>query len=540
MIGVLNGIKIQGMSAAVPKFVECNDAYEDILGKRRLKKQIRLTGVQQRRVARNRQHTADLCCAAANKLIRHLEWNKEDISILVLVTQSPTFCVPATSFFVQEKLGLSKNCVVFDVNLGCSSVDNGVQIVGSLLEKEEYGKKALLLVGDTSGTMLKPSCDYNADVIADRLLFGSGGAAVAMERVHNSKVYYQNESNGSGYEAIHSFLSAPMEMDGEKVFDFAINDVADSVDLFRKHFNLSEEMIDYYVFHQAQRLILDNLAMTLDIPEEKELRSIEEFGNTSGTSVIISVCHNVDKLKKNEETRLLMTGFGVGLSWGSVYALVPSNNILPIIETNEFDDLGKKERRKLFGRQVLILNADTEVGIYMARYLDDKSARLILHGNDQMKLDELKNSLFYDHTVVSNENEIEAAINMINYKSINGVLICHQTVEAYSSLIHSLQEKKLLKTDSAVLSLVRENEYNDSGKSPDICHCNTIVFDDSKLYFTDMSGTGQEWGEVVFDENKAEGARQAFVLAETTEFFLSDKVRYLDKTVLRIKQQKDD
>lgn len=120
-------------------------------------------------------------------------------------------------------------------------------------------------------------------------------------------------------------------MDGEGVFTFAINDVVRDINAFKSEWMLQENDIDYYVFHQAQKLILDSVAAGCGIDECKELRSLRDYGNTSGASVPLSLCVNRDKFADKKTIRTLTCGFGVGLSWSMAYAEIETKNILPLV-----------------------------------------------------------------------------------------------------------------------------------------------------------------------------------------------------------------
>ena len=306
MIGRFSNVKIQGMATAVPKIVEENNGYESILGKRRTKKQIKLTGVFKRHISGKEQRTSDLCYAAAVPLIEKLKWKKEEIKVLVYITQVPNYVIPSTAFFLQQRLGLSEDCVCFDINLGCSSFNVGVHVVSALLQS-----------CDIASQVLKPENNMTPDVIADRMIFGSAGAAIALEKVENHELDFMTRSDGKRFEAIIRHPKRNMQMDGNAVFEFAINDVSEDVRKFKKYFNLAEEDVDYYIFHQAQKLILDNIALDCEIPEGKELRSLEEYGNTSSASIpiLLDELNRSGRLKRG--TYLVLAGFGAGLSYGA-------------------------------------------------------------------------------------------------------------------------------------------------------------------------------------------------------------------------------
>ena len=140
-------------------------------------------------------------------------------------------------------------------------------------------------------------------------------------------------TDGTRYEAIFESKSheEKLRMDGEGVFRFATGDVTESIIKCRKYFNIEESLLDYYVLHQAQKFIVENMADLCDIPAEKLLLSMEEYGNTSGASIPVTLAHNIEKLKDKDKIMAYLCGFGVGLSWGSVICEIGTDKIFPIL-----------------------------------------------------------------------------------------------------------------------------------------------------------------------------------------------------------------
>lgn len=324
MFGKLENVRIQGMATCVPNNIIDNMVYKEQLGEGALKKQIRNTGIQRRHKLAKGQKASELVIAAAKKIMSHLAWLKDEISVLVYVTQSPDYEKPSTAFVIQKELGLSQDALVFDVNLGCSGFVAGVQIVSSLLQKN--GEKGLLLISTGEYGEQRGS-------IEDEMLFGDAGCAVAIEKVENSQLKYCQKSDGKHFDAIYKEKNGPTIMDGLTVYGFVINEVADGIHGTMEQFELSTDEIDYYVFHQGQKMILKGLMDICDIEYEKVLFSYSEYGNTAGVSIPLTLCANFEKLQemKKDTVRLYMCGFGVGLAWGSIYTEMDWKGILPIV-----------------------------------------------------------------------------------------------------------------------------------------------------------------------------------------------------------------
>lgn len=330
MTGIIEQVEIKGIATAIPKQSEALIKYSDILGEKKVKRQIKITGIERRHLAEKHQKASVMGRIAAECLLEKLKWDRDSIHILVFVTQTPDYQLPATAMLVHRDLGLPVGCMAFDINLGCSGFTAGLQIVGSLLKT--YGGRALLLAGDLEYFGDRRETEEFMENLPDWMLFGYGISAAALEAGKENLIYSQF-TNGTGYDLIYKHFNHMPHLTGDAIFSFTINEVADSIKSFRQQYNLTEDQIDYYVFHQAQKMILENLADICDIPMEKVLMSLREYGNTSSASIPLTLSANQEQLKKKEKIRIFLCGFGVGLSWGIVYTQMDSSCIFPIIET---------------------------------------------------------------------------------------------------------------------------------------------------------------------------------------------------------------
>lgn len=554
MIGQFDNIKIQGMSAAVPEYVEHNMNFANVIGKRRAKKQIKITGVEERHISGKHQRTSDLCYAATLPLLKKLQWKRNEIKILIFITQGPNYNHPSTAFFLHKRLGLEKDCLVYDMNLGCSSFNVGVHAVSALLQTCEIHDKALLLIGDTAGMLRNPEAPLKPDDIAHDMLFGSAGAAIAIEKVEYHPLYFMNMSDGNGYDAIIGYKGRPSKMDGATVFSFAINDVSEGVIDFRKKFEISEGDIDYYIFHQAQELILDNIIDACNIPAEKELRSLRHYGNTSGTSVPVTVCANREELQKKEKTNLLLCGFGVGLSWGCIYAEIDTENILPVIETNEHYDGDKKPARGLHDKNILVLCADTQMGEWLSRYDNDKSAMVILAGKDARKLKEIQDDLFmYSDSFVMetiSKESIHAALEYCGQNNIklDGVVIpaevskdvlsylSHELVSNYGKQLASVIVVEPVSSDSELESHRQNMESKLKGtgyREEERCvRVNGITYVNNQIEIVQIIKDGQEWVNLYLERECPEQMKKPIYICHLQQFLLTGTSKYITETVI--------
>ncbi len=337
-------IQVKGVSAAVPKQVEDNKDFE-LLTENERALFISTVGIRYRRVAPTGLTASDLCQSAAEKLLADLNWNREDVKILVFITQTPDYIIPNTSSLLQHKLGLSKNCIAFDVNLGCSGYVYGLSIVGSLLQNMPGGK-ALLLVGDISTTTISMQDKSTAP------LFSDAGTATALEFSAGSEIHFNIQTDGKEFDDIIipggayrngfnekqlayteyakgiSRNDLHMKLDGIKIFNFGLREVAPNIETLLSEKNIEKEDIDYFVFHQANLLMLESIRKKLKVASEKVPYSLHDYGNTSSATIPLTMVANLNGELKSGKLKLLLSGFGVGLSWGSAY-LETENIICP-------------------------------------------------------------------------------------------------------------------------------------------------------------------------------------------------------------------
>ncbi len=341
-------IQIKGLAAAVPSNTEDNNEL-DLLAEKERELFIRTVGIRYRKVAPKGLTASDLCLAATEKLLAELQWNRADIQALVFVTQTPDYIIPNTSSTMQHKLGLSKNCLVFDVNLGCSGFVYGLSIISSMLQNIPNGK-ALLLVGDVSTSTISKRDRSTTP------LFSDAGSATALEHTPDGKMSFNLQTDGAEFDDIivpeggfrnrataESFVlkeiengvhrsGLDMKLDGAKIFNFALREIAPSIKHLFTEAKVAKEEIDYFVFHQANLLMLESLRKKLSIAPEKLPYSLYDFGNTSSASIPLTMLARIPEALRAGKLKLLLSGFGVGLSWGSVYLETNSVICLPIME----------------------------------------------------------------------------------------------------------------------------------------------------------------------------------------------------------------
>ena len=328
-------VRIAGIAACVPKKILSNLDYDWITEKER-DQLIRMIGVETRHVAVPGQTTSDLCFQAAEQLLDNLGWKPQEINLLVFVSQSRDYIIPSTSAILQDRLKLPKTCMAIDINLGCSGYVYGLSVISSLM-KTTGMNKALLLVGDLSNV----TSNYRDK--STYPLFGDCGTATALElRPGYPPIRFNLQTDGSGYEAIiiedggvrnlaspGSFITKQygegsyhnrmeVSLNGIEVFNFSLREVVPNIKTLLKHFNRSLDEFDFLVFHQANRLINETIRKMLKVDPERVPYSIRDYGNTSCSSIPLTMVTQIAGILREKPQKLLLCGFGIGLSWGTV------------------------------------------------------------------------------------------------------------------------------------------------------------------------------------------------------------------------------
>jgi len=339
----LNNIAVKGIANCVPKEVVKNEDYPLFSPEEAIKFSAS-TGVFQKRKADPHTTSSDLCYHAAEKLISQLEWKKESIDVLIFVSQTPDYILPATSCILQNRLGLSIDTYAIDISSGCSGWIYGFSTMSQFLARGSM-KRGLLLAGETT---LKLNSEFDKSAYP---LFGDAGTATAIEFDEKATTsYFHLQTDGEGYEAIFtpdggyrnptSEISLIYEdidegirmnrlhnrLNGMDVFAFGILRAPQSVNKILEFANVSREEIDYYLFHQANLFMNEKIRKKLKLTEEQVPYSLKDFGNTSSASIPLTMTTQIREQLQQKSLKLVACGFGVGLSWGTVY--LETNNII--------------------------------------------------------------------------------------------------------------------------------------------------------------------------------------------------------------------
>lgn len=336
-----NNVGIKAMAAAVPSNVINNYNYDqDLFPNEEIRKVVDKVGVYERRFADENICSSDLCYAAAEKLFAdNKDIDRSEIDLLVFISQTPDYRMPATSYLLQERLHLPKSCISFDVNLGCAGFLYGLSIVYSFMEKEGI-KKALLLDGETRSKV------YSRKDRRTAYIFGDGAVAAVIEKDEKYGCsHFSLNSDGSRADLImipaggYRRMSSPETlkehivdeygnvrtdeqgyMKGADVFQFVILEIPKDIKRLMTATGEDIQTMDYYIFHQANSFINNYIAQKMKLDKTKIPWTIHKYGNTSSVSIPLTIISEL-KDKMSGKKRMMLSAFGVGMAWGT--AIIP-------------------------------------------------------------------------------------------------------------------------------------------------------------------------------------------------------------------------
>ena len=329
-------------------------------------------------------------------------------------------------------------------------------------------------------------------------------------------------------------------MKGNRVFEYAINDVSENLMKFKDELNLTDDSVDAYVFHQAQKLILDNIADVCGLPEEKVPTSYEEYGNTSGASVPITICHNRDKYLNKDKVNICSCGFGVGLSMGISYYQIDPKCILPIIETDAHDDTHIKHSWGLYSRRALLMNPNTEIGKLVARQMDRASCNLSLYG-DKDTLEELRSQFFWkDCDLFVDDLEKAAEDSSKKYHAVIYDMENHSE-EQIREQVGFLKEQGMLIESSNVILVTKEMEHEDALRDfmQSIaeeygCRANAVAYVPESLDLFPDIGDSTDWADRQIHSEEPENMARPFFLTNAIANLVSLDLAAVSQTVIHI------
>lgn len=330
MLLKIENAQLETVCAVVSKkCVAIEDRLKNLASEKNISGLKKVTGFESLSIEKEKICTSDFCMAAAEKIFNETEIKREEISAIIFVSQTADYFLPSTSHIVQAKLNLPRTVAAFDISLGCSGFVYGLYIAASLVQN--LPGKILLLCGDTS------TKNIFAEDISCLSVFGDAGAAAIISKNFGEKIYFNLQSFGELSEKIIMERCASknpvivennsvnvrenfVKMDGVAIMEFSTKFVPENLIDLLKFAEIDIAEVDKFFLHQANKLIVNNLAEKLQIPTEKVPFKSEKIGNTSSASIpiILSEMNCKNSLS-------IFSGFGVGMSIAS--ALIDLKNL---------------------------------------------------------------------------------------------------------------------------------------------------------------------------------------------------------------------
>lgn len=292
-------------------------------------------GISTRYIAGKDETASDLAIQAAEKLFEKGVCKKSEIDFLLFCTQAPDYILPTTACIIQEKLKLPTSCGALDFNLGCSGFVYGLSLAKGLIESGQ-AKNVLLLTADTYSKFIHKN-DFSTSI-----LFGDAAAATLITESSDVKNLgpFVFGTDGSGAEELIIFAGGSREpldseallefedekgnirtrsnlyMNGSEVFNFAMREVPKAIANLLKKENTTLNDYDYFIFHQANKYMLEALRRRINIDEDKFSIQLNDCGNTVSSTIPIALQKEIELGHIKNGDKILLAGFGVGLSWG--------------------------------------------------------------------------------------------------------------------------------------------------------------------------------------------------------------------------------
>ena len=323
---------IKGISYYLPERVVTNEDLLKDFPDWSVEKVYQKVGVSSRHIASDSETAGDLAEKAARRLFEDYGIDPKEIDFLLLCTQSPDYYLPTTACILQDRLGIPTSAGAVDYNLGCSGCVYGLALAEGLVGAG-IAKNVLLLTAETYSKYLNPQDKGN------RTIFGDGAAACLVSTSGFAEIgKFVLGTDGSGADKLmvgtggarhrertgnhletedgHVRYDDYLWMDGSAIFNFTLMTVPPMVKEILEKNSLSMEGIDHFIFHQANSFMLSTIRKVCQIPKDKFYLNMEETGNTVSSTVLIGLRDCLDRGIIGPGSKVLVSGFGVGLSWG--------------------------------------------------------------------------------------------------------------------------------------------------------------------------------------------------------------------------------
>lgn len=341
----MNKAYLQAISYYLPEEELTNERISAMHPEWSIEKISSKTGIKNRHIAKKGETAGDMAIEAANELFSEYQIDKNTIDYIILCTQSPDYFLPTTACIIQDKLGLSKKTGALDINLGCSGYIYGLGLAKGLVVSGQ-AKNIVLITSETYSKHIHPKDKSN------KTIFGDAAAATLVsgeyyEGMLNAEIKEFNYStDGGGYEKLiiknggfrnpekglakDVFVDDTFNhnddylfMDGKGIFDFTSFEVPKLVTENLNTNSLRLEQVNLFVFHQANKFMVNFVRNRCKIPQEKFYIDMEDVGNTVSATIPIAFKRAIKKGVAENDSYVMLCGFGVGLSMGAVILFIP-------------------------------------------------------------------------------------------------------------------------------------------------------------------------------------------------------------------------
>lgn len=323
---------IKGISYYLPEKIVTNEDLVLQFPDWSVEKIISKIGISERHIAYENETAADMAIKATEKLILEYSLNKNSIDYVILVTQSPDYFLPTTACVIQDRLGLPTAIGAIDVNLGCSGFIYGLSLAKGLLFGE-MAKNVLLLTSETYSKHIHPKDKGNRTIFGDaaaatlistdgiaeigHFSFGTDGKGANNLIVKTGAARWPNKLNDLIFDNSGNPRSSDyLFMDGSEILNYTLDYFPPLVVDTLSRNNLSQNEIDLFVFHQANKFIMELLRKKMKIEEEKFYRFFEKVGNTVSSTIPIALKEAINDRSLMNKTNVLIAAPGLGYSWG--------------------------------------------------------------------------------------------------------------------------------------------------------------------------------------------------------------------------------
>ena len=323
---------IRELSYYLPEKVVSNEELVKEFPEWSVEKVAQKVGVDSRHVAAEGETAGDMAEKAARKLFAEYNVNPKDIDFLMLCTQSPDYFLPSTACILQDRLGIPTSAGAFDYSLGCSGCIYGMALAKGLIAAG-IAKNVLLLTAETYNKYLHPSDKSNRSIFGDgaaaclistdgfaeigEFVLGTDGSG-ANHLIVKTGASRQRAATGQSIEDDegHVWHDDYLYMNGGAIFNFTLDAVPVMMVQILEKNRMQKEDVDYYVFHQANKFMLNTIRKVCILPKDKFYINLSETGNTVSSTVLIGLKDSLEKGLIKSGYKVMVTGFGVGLSWG--------------------------------------------------------------------------------------------------------------------------------------------------------------------------------------------------------------------------------